>query len=120
MSKIKKSWEWYSHFETAHSLYNMVTGLLAVPTVVAMIAAVAGFIQGVPVMWIITACSVTFASVVGGILWVDQYKERKNPLNKISISGVHYFQALNKTEFNGTFVDDNMVVSGAAPRTGSR
>ena len=112
MSNLKKSWEWYAHFETARSLFNLLTGVLATPTVVAMTTAIAGWLQGVPVMWIITATVIVFSVSIGGLLWLDQLRERKNPQNKLSILGAQYFQELNEVEHNGKKIASNMIVTG--------
>ena len=41
LCRNSKSLEWYAHFETAKSLFDLVTGVLATPTVAAVTAVIA-------------------------------------------------------------------------------
>jgi hypothetical protein len=56
-----------------------------VPTVTALATGGAGWVGGLPLMWIIMATAVAGAAAATGILNASTYLERKNPAHKLTV-----------------------------------
>lgn len=88
---IKPILEWASHAETIHTIAQAeFFRTLFWPVVLAMSAAVTGYLEAVPVMWIIMVSTLTFMGAAQGMLRTSEYLERKNPLNKFNYIGTHF------------------------------
>lgn len=84
-----KGWrllEWLGRIETIHALVTSeFIRTLLLPTVVTVIGAGVGVLQGVPLMWIIVGSSLIFMAITQSLLRTDEYKERRNPQNKLKV-----------------------------------
>ncbi len=83
--------EWLGRFETLHILLSgeFVRTLLW-PTVSAVLTGATGILGGVPLMWVFMASALTFMAVTQSLLRADEWRERKDPLNKISVVGTYF------------------------------
>ena len=99
MGKLFKAiWTWIGHWFTLQSILQtefVRTALL--PTVFAVLTALAGYAQHQPLMWVALATALVFMSVMQGLLRGDELRERKNPEHKIGISGMFFLVDLQPT-----------------------
>jgi hypothetical protein len=114
---IRVVWEWLGHLHLLGWLIGsefVRTALL--PTVISVMAAISGYMQGVPVMWIFVGTSLVFMAVTQALLRGDEYRERKNPLNKLTWAGTHVTAELDVAAGMSLFglqqLQPNMMVPG--------
>lgn len=81
---LLRALEYVGHAETVHAIItaDFVRTLLW-PSVATVSGAISGWLGGVPVMWILVGCSLIFMAVTQSLLRADEYRERRNPQNKI-------------------------------------
>jgi len=82
-----KTWrlvEWLGRIETIHVLVTSdFVRTLLLPTVFTVSSVVSGWLEGIPLMWVMVGSSVVFMAVTQSLLRADEYKERRNPQNKL-------------------------------------
>lgn len=80
--------EW---FGVGHGLHAIIQSELirtvVIPTVMTLATGTAGVLGGIPIMWIIMASCVVFASVSAGFLTTAAYRDRKTAENKLRFNG---------------------------------
>lgn len=86
MGKLfKRAFEALGHAETLSAiLHTEFVRNTLLPTALAMTSGAAGVVGGVPLMWVIMASTITFASMTIALFMVDALRERKTPQNKLS------------------------------------
>jgi hypothetical protein len=92
---IKPILEWVGHIEAIRAIiHTEFFRILLLPTVSTVAAAIAGVAQKMPIIWVIVGCSLVFMAVTQGLLRADEYRERKNPQNKLKFVKVIIHQDL--------------------------
>ena len=85
---FKRAWKW---LETVHLIewiiHTEFVRTAIIPTGLAAVTAFGGYLQNVPVMWISMATAVTFAATMQALLRGSEYRDKKDPLNKIVYVG---------------------------------
>lgn len=83
-SHFTKFLDWIGRFQVIQSVVQSeFIGTLLAPVVMSVMAAYAGLVGDVQLMWIIMATALTFMATVQGLLRLSEYMERKSPLNKL-------------------------------------
>lgn len=76
--------DWIGRWQTVQAIIQSeFIRTILWPVIYAILTAVAGYWGNFPLMWVLVAVAVVFASVAHGILRSSEYRERKNPLNKL-------------------------------------
>lgn len=82
---IRSVLDWIGHFETIQTIvHTEFVRTLLLPTVWTVLVAAGGYVQGIPLMWIMMAAALTFMAVTQALLRADELKERKNPEHKLT------------------------------------
>lgn len=85
---MRKALEWLGHFGAVQTiLQTEFARNLVWPAVYAVLTGTAGILGGLPLMWVLMAASVAFAATVHSLLKADEYRERRDPLNKLRLAG---------------------------------
>lgn len=83
-------------------------GVLAmIPTAVAALAFVQGYMQEMPWMWVIMATSLTFAAATHAYLILSIWRDRRNPANKLVFSNLRYLKTVNAPQWSLGFAVQN-------------
>jgi hypothetical protein len=78
--------EWFGHWQTIQTILQAeFVRTLLVPVVIAMATGAAGYLGGIPLMWIMLAVVLVFMGAAQGILSASTYLERKNPAYKLQL-----------------------------------
>jgi hypothetical protein len=86
---VKPILEWVSHYESVQAiLHTEFYKHWVAPLVSGVVTAWLGISEGVPLMWVAVGTSLVIAAVVQTRLRADEWRERRNPLNKIICIGV--------------------------------
>jgi hypothetical protein len=94
--RTKKVVEWIEHGAAVHALAQTeFVRTILLPLVVAGVTGGAGYLGGQPIMWIMMAGTLVFMGTMQGLLRWDEYRERKTPLNKLTVLGPQFSCALN-------------------------
>jgi hypothetical protein len=97
----RKGWrvlEWLGRLETIHVLITSdFVRTLLLPTAATAAGAVSGWLQGIPIMWVLVGSSLIFMAVTQSLLRASEYRERRNPQNKLQHSVIFQFD-LNPAE----------------------
>jgi hypothetical protein len=73
--------EWLGHYQTIQTIIQAhFVRTLLLPVVTAVAAAVFGWIEHIPLMWVIMAVALAFMGAMQGVLSSSEYLERKNPV----------------------------------------
>ena len=83
--------DWIGRIQTVQSILQIDfvrTALL--PTLYAVMTGTAGYFGGIQLMWIMVAVAIVSASIVQLLLRGEEYRERKSPLNKLTVNGVNF------------------------------
>lgn len=86
---IKPMLDFFGHIETIGTLK-----IAFWPLVLSASAVVSGYLGSFPLMWIIMAATLTFMGAAVGILNASQYRERRNPINKVMVRNTIFFHNL--------------------------
>jgi hypothetical protein len=101
--RIVKILDAIGHYETVESIVHMeFVRTLLLPTVWTVLTVVAGYLQGVPIMWIMVGAALVFMAITQSILRADELRERKNPQNKLALVGVHFNRDLTPASMPAT------------------
>ena len=77
---IRSVLDWIGHFETIRTIvHTEFVRTLLLPTAWTVLVAAGGYVQGIPLMWIMMAAALTFMAVTQALLRADELKERKIP-----------------------------------------
>jgi hypothetical protein len=78
--------EWAGHYQTIQAILQAeFIRTLLLPTLTAVATGVAGWLNQVPLMWIIMAVALAFMGAMQGVLSASSYLERKNPAYKLQV-----------------------------------
>jgi hypothetical protein len=88
---IFKGLDAVGHYETIQSILHVeFVRTLLVPAVTTALTVVAGYVQGLPIMWIMVGGSLVFMGVTQGMLRAAELRLMANPLNKLVVVNVHF------------------------------
>jgi hypothetical protein len=103
--------EWLGHFETIQAIiHTEFVRTLLVPTLMGAMTASAGYLGGIPFMWILMATALAFMATMQGLLRASELIERKNPEYKL-----RFLQSAIAIDF-----DDQAQPNRAARRIGNQ
>ena len=87
---IKPVLEWISHFETVKGIiYSDFFRITLLPLVWTVLTAAGGYVQGVPILWVMVGTAASFAFVVFGMAGVWVLRQQNTPQNRLTY-GVIY------------------------------
>jgi len=100
MSKWFKTFlEWVGHFEAIQFLiHTEFFRILLLPFIVTGATASFGWIEKMPLMWILMAGALAFMATMQGMLRSSEYRERKSPRNKLSYEGTFFSAELDEID----------------------
>ena len=104
----KKNWfkrvsEWADGILTANSLVQAeIVKHVLWPFFVSAVTGAAGYLGGVPLMWIIVGVAIVLSTSMTFLLNLSVYSERRTPLNKISIISGRANTQLTRAEVPAT------------------
>jgi hypothetical protein len=79
--------EWLGHYQTIQTIIQAhFVRTLLLPVVTAVATAVFGWIEHIPLMWVIMAVALAFMGAMQGVLSSSEYLERKNPAYKLQVT----------------------------------
>ena len=108
-----------AHF--AHALiHTEFVRTLLWPVVLTLLTGGAGVLGGVPAMYILVGCAVTFGGIATGVLRISEFRERQTPLNKLAVLAVQALCSLTPAPLLLPMLQGNRrqrraVQSGAVP-----
>jgi hypothetical protein len=82
MRYIKSLLDWIGRWQVFQSLWPIFTSIL-LPIATALTAVGAGYVQRVPVMWIIMASSLTFMAIIVAMFFVSSFTDMRTPAHKL-------------------------------------
>jgi hypothetical protein len=78
--------EWTGHYQTIQAILQAeFIRTLLLPTVTAVGTAVLGWLEQIPLMWVLMATALAFMGTMQGVLSASGYLERKNPAYKLQV-----------------------------------
>jgi hypothetical protein len=81
---IKPVLEWLSHFETIKAIiYSDFFRITLLPLVWTVLTALGGYVQGLPIMWVMVGTAASFTLVVLGMAGVWLLKQQNTPQNRL-------------------------------------
>ena len=106
-----------AHF--AHAIHTEFVRTLLWPVVLTLLTGGAGVLGGVPAMYILVGCAVTFGGIATGTLRISEFRERQTPLNKLAVLAVQRPRSLTAPlllpTLQGNRCQRRALQSGAVP-----
>jgi hypothetical protein len=91
------------HYETVQSiLHTEFVRTLLVPAVTTALTVVTGYLQGLPIMWIMVGGALVFMAVTQGMLRAAELRLMANPENKVVVVAVHFGRDLTAATMPAT------------------
>lgn len=79
--------EWLGHYQTIQTIIQAhFLRTLLLPTVTAVGTAILGWLEQIPLMWVLMATALAFMGAMQGIWSASAYLERKNPAYKLQVT----------------------------------
>jgi hypothetical protein len=91
--------EWTGYGQTIQAIAQAeFVRTFLIPTVLTVTAAISGWLGDLPLMWIVMASALTFMGAAQGMLRGSEYLDRKNPQNKIVLTGTRVHAEMEPTD----------------------